>query len=128
MLRKLRKERLIKENEGQLPEKGDYSKKKYQPAIQFRFGNGVLLDLLKTRAAYIEKGEYHKARKVEDQMTEYKSKHLEELMRPRKAYVIFMDQWKFYDALKTLKTFEFVVPTKAYLQKLRNQNAANQNR
>lgn len=53
-------------------------------------------------------------------MTEYKRRNFKDLMRPRQAYVIFMDQWKFYDALKTLKTFEFVVPTKRYLTKLGN--------
>ena len=46
VLRKLRIERLSKENDGQPSAPGGYSRKKYQPAIQFGFGNGVLLELL----------------------------------------------------------------------------------
>lgn len=63
--------------------------------------------MLEQRATALKAGEFKEVLRVQDEMTAFKNKHLQELMRPRFAYVIFQDQRKFYDVLTKVECLNF---------------------
>ena len=64
-------------------------KKMSNPILHYIFGNGVLLNMLEKRADYLKAGEFKMVEQIQKEMTDYKNANFNELMRPKKALIIF---------------------------------------
>ena len=81
-------------------------KEELNPIVQYVFNNGKLLSMLEKRATALKAGDFTKVEKVQDEMTAYKAKYFEELMRPRQAYIGFQNQSNLATAIKDFETLQ----------------------
>ena len=81
-------------------------RKRLNPIVQYVFNNGKLLEMLEKRATALKAGDFKKVEQVQDEMTSYKAKYFDKLMRPRQAYICFQNQKNLNNAVEKFKTLK----------------------
>ena len=76
--------------------------------LQLAFDNDTMMNYLKDRATALRSGDFKKAEKIQEKMTEYKNKNFDLLTIPKLFYCTFHHEYAYHKAVKLSKKRNFV--------------------
>ena len=74
--------------------------------LQLAFDNSKVMNLLEKRANHLKAANFEKANAVEVEMTEYKNKNLDDLIKPKAFFATFHTEFAYFTALNHID-FQF---------------------
>ena len=70
--------------------------------IQLAFDNDEIMKMLTNRANALKGGKFEKAKEIQEEMTQYKNKHFDDLTTPRNFFCTFHTEYAYKKALEIL--------------------------